>query len=65
MDADIQKQEIRCDTASGIRSFTIGDIRSVPGIEGSNEGRFRWDVALVQLNPYQPIITTQFRTLFF
>lgn len=65
MDAQIQKPNITCDPATGIRSFTIGRVKSVPGAEGLTGGRLRWDVALVQLSPYQPIITTQYRTFFY
>lgn len=64
MDARAQKQNVTCDPATGIRSFTIGQIKSVPGFENTTEGRFRWDVALVKLDPYTPIITTQYRTFF-
>ncbi|MCG3212088.1 MAG: hypothetical protein FOGNACKC_05735 [Anaerolineae bacterium] len=65
MDAQTQKPNITCDPASGIRSLTIGRIATVPGAEGVTSGRLRWDVALVQLSPYQPIITTQYRTFFY
>jgi hypothetical protein len=65
MDAGLQKQNIGCDPASGIRTFTIGQISTVPGAEGQSSGRLRWDVALVQLEPYKPVITTQYRTFFY
>lgn len=65
MDAQAQKQNITCDPGSGIRTFTIGRVKSVPGVEGLKSGRFRWDVTLVQLNPYNPVITTQYRTFFY
>jgi hypothetical protein len=64
MDARTQKQNITCDPTTGIRGLTIGRIKSVPGFENSTEGRFRWDVALVKLDPYTPVITTQYRTFF-
>ena len=65
MDAQRQKQNITCDPASGIRAFTIGNLKSVPGAEGQKSGTLRWDVALVQLNPYNPVITTQYRTFYY
>ncbi len=64
MDAKAQKQNISCDPTTGIRSFTIGGIKTVPGFEGSTEGRFRWDVALVQLEPYEPKIFPPYRIFF-
>lgn len=65
MDAQAQKLNISCDPGSGTRSLTIGRIETVPGAGGMSTGRVRWDVALVQLSPYQPIITTQYRTFFY
>lgn len=64
MDAKVQKPNISCDPATGIRAFTINGIKTVPGFEGSSEGRFRWDVALVQLEPYEPKIFPPFRLFF-
>jgi hypothetical protein len=64
MDAKAQKQNISCDSPTGIRSFTISGIKTVPGFEGSTEGRFRWDVALVQLEPYEPKISPPYRIFF-
>jgi serine/threonine protein kinase len=65
MDARGEQGNIRCDPTSGIRSFTIGRIRTVPGTENAPSGRFRWDVALIKLDPYEPVITTQYRTFFY
>lgn len=64
MDAKAEKLNIQCDSTTGIRSFTIGNIKSVPGFQNTTEGRFRWDVALVRVDPYQPVITTQHYTFF-
>jgi hypothetical protein len=65
MDARGEQGTIRCDPTSGIRAFTIGRIRSVPGTENAGSGRFRWDVTLIKLDPYEPVITTQYRTFFY
>jgi hypothetical protein len=66
MDAGAEKSKINCDPSSGVHSFVIGKIRDVPGAKGLSGGRLRWDVALVQVDPYQPIITpTAFRTFFY
>jgi hypothetical protein len=65
MDAGAEKQNIQCDPDTGIRSFTLGKMRSVPGAGGQADGRLRWDVALVQVLPYKPVITTQHRTFFY
>jgi len=65
MDAGAEKQNIRCDPETGIRAFTIGKLRGVPGAGGQADGRLRWDVALVQITPYKPVITTPYRTFFY
>jgi serine/threonine protein kinase len=65
MSAEAGLAETQCDPNTGIRSFTIGNVKEAPGFEGAREGRFRWDVALVELAPpYRPIVTTQYRTFF-
>lgn len=64
MNAGEQKPNIRCDSGSGIYSFSIAKIQDVPGFRGLSEGRFRWDVALVQLNPYNPIRSPAYRTFY-
>jgi hypothetical protein len=47
---------IFCDGESGSRSYTIGNLMGAPGIAIAPEvGRYRWDVALVQLDPYEVI----------
>jgi len=65
MDAGAEKPNIQCDPATGVRSFTVGKLQGVPGAAGQAHGRLRWDVALVQLTPYKPVITTQYRTFFY
>jgi hypothetical protein len=54
MDASKQ-DEIACDPKSGTRSYEIGNLRGTPGVSAVGSGRFRWDVALVKLDPYTPI----------
>lgn len=55
MDAAGDQAGIRCDPKSGIRSFTVGDIRIAPGVRQSSTLRLRWRVAIVQLDPYRPV----------
>jgi len=65
MDAKLEKPNIRCDPNTGTHAFTIGKVRDVPGARGLQGGRFRWDVTLVQLDPYQPIVITPYRIFFY
>jgi hypothetical protein len=64
MNAAAEKLNIHCDQNTGVRSFTLGNIKDAPAFKASKEGRFRWDVALVRLEPYEIVITTQHRTFF-
>jgi hypothetical protein len=53
---DAKKQDaIRCEEKTGTRTFEVGNLRGAPGVmAGGGGGQFRWDVALVQLDPYAP-----------
>jgi hypothetical protein len=54
MDAK-QQGAIRCEAKTGTRTFEVGNLRGAPGvIAGGGGGLFRWDVALVRLDPYAP-----------
>ena len=54
MDAKEEQGWITCDV-TGIRSYTVGNIKLTPGVAGAEAGNFRWDLALVHLHPYQVI----------
>jgi hypothetical protein len=52
--ADAANQDdILCDPENGTRTYEIGYLRNAPGVALVNGGRFRWEVALVQLDPYK------------
>ena len=52
MDAAANQADVACEPKSGTRSYRVGQLRDAPGISAGGSGRFRWDVALVQLEPY-------------
>ena len=54
--ADAKQQgAIRCEDKTGTRTLEVGNLRSAAGIiAGGGGGQFRWDVALVKLDPYAP-----------
>lgn len=60
MDAVKDQEKVGCDREAGAFNFTVQDIKQAPGIKATYvdnfrwDGRFRWDVALVSLNPYLP-----------
>jgi hypothetical protein len=66
MNAKEEKENIQCDPATGIYAFTVGIKEVISRNTGRTEGRFRWDVVLVRLNPYEPvIIPAEYRIIFF
>jgi hypothetical protein len=46
---------IACDEKTGARIYEMGDLRAAPGVNAVDGGRFRWEVALVQLDPYEAL----------
>ena len=62
MDARWNQKGITCDSA-GVRSYTVGDIQHSPGVSRAVGGDFRWDVAVVRVDPYQVIAASPFRVL--
>ncbi|MCB0213778.1 MAG: hypothetical protein KDJ52_30835 [Anaerolineae bacterium] len=65
MNAKEEKVNITCDAASGIYSFTIGNVKKVPGVSNADFGRFKWDIAIVQLEPYAPVFASQPRIFYY
>lgn len=65
MNARDEKPHITCDPVSGVYSFTVGNVKKVPGVQNSEFGRFRWDIAIVQLDPYAPIISSPSRVFYY
>jgi len=53
MDAEENQKGIICDPATGIRSYTVGNVKAAPGVGRADAGAFRWDVAIVQLDQYR------------
>ena len=58
-DARISQDKLSCDPGTGIYSYTVPDLKSVPGVRATFVGEYRWDgqfawyVTLVSVNPYQ------------
>lgn len=63
MNAKQSQSDILCDAATGIYSYEIGDISMTPGVQQSNSNRFRWQAALVNLDPYSPVILSTSRVI--
>ena len=65
MNAKEEKVNVTCDATSGVYTFTIGNIKKVPGVSNAEFGRFKWDIAIVQLDPYTPVIASQPRIFYY
>lgn len=63
MDAARDQAVITCDQKTGIRSFTMGDVKMAPGVRDHQNVSFRWHVAVVQIDPYMPIFTSASRII--
>jgi hypothetical protein len=59
MDAAKNKEDafLSCDPDTGIRTYMIKFLKDKPGVKVAGAGKFLWDAALVQLEPYKPVIT--------
>lgn len=59
MDASKNQEDsfLACDPETGIYTYMIKYLKDKPGVKATKAGKFLWDVALVQLEPYQPVIT--------
>ncbi len=55
MDAAANQKDVACEPKSGTRSYRVSSLRDAAGVKQTGFGRFRWDVALVQLQPYAPL----------
>jgi hypothetical protein len=51
----MDQKGIFCDPKSSTFGYEVGNLRGAPGVAELGAGRFRWDIALVQLDPYKPI----------
>ncbi len=60
MDAAKNKEDgfLGCNLETGIRSYLLEYLQSKPGVKAAGAGKFLWDVTLVRLDPYQPVIIT-------
>jgi len=63
MDASDQ-DAIFCDATGGARMYEVGNLRGAPGVMAVDGGVFRWDVALVQLDPYEVLNVAPSRSFY-
>lgn len=47
-----------CNGETGTYTYLVTYLKSKPGVKAMGAGKFLWDVAFVQLKPYQPVLTT-------
>lgn len=51
-DARTRQKDVFCDPSSHVFSYLVTDLKKTPAVEAAGAGRFRWDVVLIQLEPY-------------
>jgi hypothetical protein len=58
MDAAKNKEDgfFSCNTETGMRTYMLKYLKNSPGVKVGGAGKFLWDVALVQLKPYTPLV---------
>lgn len=61
MDAALNQRDgnFACNAETGVYTYLVTFLKSKPGVKPVGAGKFLWDVAFVQLSPYQPVLTTQ------
>jgi hypothetical protein len=60
MDAVANQKDIGCDLKTGIYNYRVIDLRGTPGVKRTNgTGKFLWDIAYIQLEPYNVILASQ------
>jgi hypothetical protein len=57
MDVTKEQQYIGCG-GDGIYSFTVNNLKGAPGVKQTHIGKFLWDVAYIQLDPYLELTTS-------
>jgi hypothetical protein len=60
-DARLSQADIFCDPASGLFGYLVPDLKKTPAVQAAGAGRFRWDVVLVQLDPYKSVLASASR----
>lgn len=57
-DAVANQQDFHCQPKSNVASYRVDDLKGTPGVSAMGSGKFLWDVAYIQLDPYTVIYTS-------
>jgi len=57
MDVTKEQQYVGCG-GDGTYSFTVNNLKGTPGVKQTHIGKFLWDVAYIQLDPYLELTTS-------
>ena len=55
-DARLSQDQVSCEGAVGKFRYMVTDLNKTPAFQIAGAGRFRWDVVLVRLDPYQIVV---------
>lgn len=62
-DARESQDRISCDPANGVFGYLVTDLGKTRALQAAGAGRFRWDVVLVRLDPYEIVVLPGSRSL--
>ncbi len=57
-DAVANQPDFYCDPQSNVASYRVEDIKGTPGVTAISSGKFLWDVAFIQLDPYNVVLSS-------
>jgi hypothetical protein len=56
-DAVKDQKDFFCDPKSNVASYRVVNLKGTPGVAEVTSGKFLWDVAYIQLDPYNPVFS--------
>jgi hypothetical protein len=57
-DAVKNQQDFYCDPKSNVASYRVVDLKGTPGVAEIGSGKFLWDIAYIQLEPYSVVLSS-------
>lgn len=57
-DAVANQQAFFCDAKSNVASYRVDDLKGTPGVSAMGSGKYLWDVAYIQLDPYTVVLSS-------
>lgn len=58
-DAVKSQQDFYCDPQGNVASYRVVDLKGTPGVAAMGSGKFLWDIAYIQLEPYGVVLSSE------